>query len=136
MQAIEFLIHTEYVELCNLLKLAGLADSGGRGKTMVAEGLVRVDGELESRKTAKIRVGQTVECEGQIIKILLDENPEAMPLKIKAPKTTKTSPFDLKSANKSFTSKKSLQKSTVKKTDPKKNASAKRPANSRPNKAK
>ena len=59
-QIIEFELTTEYIELCNLLKLVGLADSGGRGKVMVAEGLVKVDGELETRKTAKIRRGQTI----------------------------------------------------------------------------
>jgi len=63
MQTIEFKLTTEFVELCNLLKLAGLADSGGRGKAMVAEGMVRVDGMSENRKTAKIRSGQTVECD-------------------------------------------------------------------------
>jgi len=62
MQTIEFKLTTEFVELCNLLKLAGLADSGGRGKAMVAEGMVRVDGNPENRKTAKIRNGQMVEC--------------------------------------------------------------------------
>jgi len=55
-----FNLSTEHVELCNLLKLVGIADSGGRGKAMVAEGLVQVDGVLETRKTAKIRSGQTV----------------------------------------------------------------------------
>ena len=135
MQAIEFYINTEYVELCNLLKLVGIADSGGRGKMMVAEGLVHVDGAVDLRKTAKIRVGQTVECEGQIIRILLDENAETMPLKIKPPKTSKTSPFDLKSANKSYTSKKSLQKNSAKKTTGK-TSSTKRPAANRANKAK
>ncbi len=71
MQNVEFnIINADYVELCNLLKLVGLADSGGRGKTMVAEGLVKVDGQLELRKTAKIRVGQVVECEGTTIQVL------------------------------------------------------------------
>lgn len=64
---IEFDLTTEYVELCNLLKLVGLADSGGRGKSMVAEGLVQVDGVLETRKTAKIRSGQIITIEGQSI---------------------------------------------------------------------
>ena len=59
-QSIQFDLTTEYVELCNLLKLVGLADSGGRGKMMVAEGSVLVDGLIEHRKTAKIRRGQTV----------------------------------------------------------------------------
>lgn len=64
---ISFDLSTEYVELCNLLKLVGLADSGGRGKTMVAEGLVMVDGVLETRKTAKIRKGQIITVEGNTI---------------------------------------------------------------------
>jgi ribosome-associated protein len=58
--SIQFDLTSEYVELCNLLKLVGLADSGGRGKSMVAERMVKVDGELELRKTAKIRRGQIV----------------------------------------------------------------------------
>ncbi|MDP3086881.1 MAG: RNA-binding S4 domain-containing protein [Methylotenera sp.] len=68
-QNIQFELSTEYIELCNLLKLIGLADSGGRGKTMVAEGLVRVDGLIELRKTAKIRSGQTVLVSDNIIHI-------------------------------------------------------------------
>lgn len=52
----------EYVELCNLLKFMGLADSGGQGKYLVASGEVTVDGQPESRKRAKIRPGQMVEC--------------------------------------------------------------------------
>lgn len=66
---IEFALTGEYVELCHLLKFVGLADSGGRGKTMVAEGLVYVDGQLEHRKTAKIRGGQVVDCAGTLIVI-------------------------------------------------------------------
>lgn len=62
MRTLEFELVDEYVELCNLLKLTGVAGSGGQGKAMVADGLVRVDGQPESRKTAKIRAGQTVEC--------------------------------------------------------------------------
>jgi len=62
-QTITFDLSSEFVELCNLLKLVGLADSGGRGKSMVAEGIVNVDGLLELRKTAKIRKGQTVTVE-------------------------------------------------------------------------
>lgn len=66
----EFTLRDDYIELCNLLKLAGIADSGGRGKAMVAEGLVQVDGQPETRKTAKIRAGQVVECMGQTISVV------------------------------------------------------------------
>ena len=69
MQTIDFQLTGEFVELCNLLKLAGLADSGGQGKALVASGLVRVDGLPESRKTAKIRAGQRVECGDVLIQV-------------------------------------------------------------------
>jgi ribosome-associated protein len=68
-QNIQFDLTTEYVELCNLLKLVGLADSGGRGKTMVAEGLVKVDGLIETRKTAKIRKNQIIQVENHTIQV-------------------------------------------------------------------
>ena len=60
MQILEFELDREYIELNQLLKLAGLADSGGHGKAGVASGVVRVDGQTELRKTAKIRAGQAV----------------------------------------------------------------------------
>lgn len=61
MQQLEFQLRGEFIELCNLLKLTGVADSGGAGKALVAEGVVSVDGQVELRKTAKIRAGQLVE---------------------------------------------------------------------------
>jgi ribosome-associated protein len=67
MQTIEFLLSRPHVELCQLLKLTGIAESGGSGKRIVAAGEVRVDGQPESRKTAKIRAGQSVECRGVMI---------------------------------------------------------------------
>ncbi|MFZ5656834.1 MAG: RNA-binding S4 domain-containing protein [Pseudomonadota bacterium] len=60
MQRIEFPLEGEYVELNQLLKLAGLCDSGGAGKQIVASGAVTVDGDVELRKTCKIRAGQAV----------------------------------------------------------------------------
>ena len=62
MQIIDFELDPgrEFVELNQLLKLVGLADSGGQGKALVASGEVTVDGEVELRKTAKIRAGQVV----------------------------------------------------------------------------
>jgi ribosome-associated protein len=66
----QFLLTGEYVELCNLLKLTGVADSGGQGKLLVANGEVTVDGQPEGRKTAKIRVGQRVECLGALIEVV------------------------------------------------------------------
>jgi ribosome-associated protein len=69
MQTVDFPLRGEFVELCNLLKLTGVADSGGRGKALVAAGEVSVDGRPESRKTAKIRAGQVVVCLGVEIRV-------------------------------------------------------------------
>jgi ribosome-associated protein len=70
MKAIQVEINNEFIRLCDLLKLAGLADSGAQGKHLVADGLVTVDGQAESRKTAKIRPGQGVQCQGKKIQVL------------------------------------------------------------------
>ena len=70
MQTMDFTLRGEFVALCDLLKLAGVADSGGQGKAFVAAGEVKVDGRQEDRKTAKIRAGQVVECRGARINVL------------------------------------------------------------------
>ena len=67
---IEFNLRGEHIALCDLLKLTGIADSGGQGKLMVADGQVKVDGQVELRKTAKIRAGQMVECGGNRIQVV------------------------------------------------------------------
>ena len=54
MQSTEFVLSGEYIELNNLLKLAGICDSGGAGKAMVASGVVALDGQVETRKICKI----------------------------------------------------------------------------------
>ena len=70
MITIDFELDREFVELNQLLKLAGLCDSGGAGKQLVASGAVRVDGAVELRKTAKIRAGQRVRVGDVEIRIL------------------------------------------------------------------
>ena len=72
METLEFSLRGEYVALCDLLKLAGIADSGGQGKLMIANGEASVDGRPESRKTAKIRAGQTVTCLGRTVRVVAD----------------------------------------------------------------
>jgi ribosome-associated protein len=72
MQTIDFELEGDYVELNMLLKLAGLCDSGGAGKKMVAGGTVTVDGVAELRKTCKIHAGQTVNIDDVEIRVLAD----------------------------------------------------------------
>jgi ribosome-associated protein len=69
MAQLTFALRGEFIELDNLLKLLGLAPSGGAAKAMVAQGLVRVDGEVETRKSRKLRAGQVVEVAGQSIQV-------------------------------------------------------------------
>lgn len=64
MENVDFQLRGEYVALCDLLKIAGVVTSGGEGKARVDAGGVMVDGQPESRRTAKIRAGQVVECDG------------------------------------------------------------------------
>ena len=70
MTEITFKLDREFIALNDLLKITGLVDSGGMGKVVVSEGLVSVDGAIEMRKTAKIRVGQVIEFSEQIIKVI------------------------------------------------------------------
>ncbi len=55
-----FQLQGEFIELNVLLKLLGLAPSGGAAKAMVAEGAVTVDGEIETRTRRKLRCGNRV----------------------------------------------------------------------------
>lgn len=70
METIELRLRGENIALCDLLKLTGVANSGGQGKLLVANGDVTVDDQSESRKSAKIRANQTVQCLGQNILVV------------------------------------------------------------------
>lgn len=56
----EFVLRGDHIALDALLKATGLAPSGGAAKAMVGQGGVEVDGQVETRKTCKIRSGQLV----------------------------------------------------------------------------
>ncbi|TXH77255.1 MAG: RNA-binding S4 domain-containing protein [Lysobacteraceae bacterium] len=72
MPTLHFRLDRDHVELNQLLKLNGVCDSGGAGKHLVASGAVRVDGDVELRKTCKIRAGQTVEVGATVIHVVAD----------------------------------------------------------------
>lgn len=78
MQRIDFSLDPgrDFVELNQLLKLAGLVDSGGAGKQVVASGAVSVDGVVELRKTAKIRAGQVVALDDAAIRVIASGDTE------------------------------------------------------------
>lgn len=71
-QRIDFELERDFIELNQLLKLAGACDSGGAGKQLVASGEVRVDGQVELRKTCKIHAGQVVGIDDVEIHVLAE----------------------------------------------------------------
>jgi len=52
-------IHTPYITLDALLKLAGAAASGGEAKTLIQSGRIRVNGVAETRRGRKLYPGDT-----------------------------------------------------------------------------
>ena len=54
-------INTEYIKLDALLKFAALVGTGGEAKIAIAEGMVKVNGEVCTMRGKKIRPGDTVE---------------------------------------------------------------------------
>ncbi|MBK7767803.1 MAG: RNA-binding S4 domain-containing protein [Sulfuritalea sp.] len=65
-----FQLQGEFIELNVLLKLLGLAPSGGAAKALIAEGAVTVDGEIETRTRRKLRPGRTVRLADEEIHIV------------------------------------------------------------------
>lgn len=66
----DFQLQGEFIELNVLLKLLGLAPSGGAAKALIADGDVAVDGVTETRIRRKLRAGQTVRLADAAIRIV------------------------------------------------------------------
>ena len=56
----EIIIDTEFIKLDSLLKYAAVVQTGADAKFFISEGLVLVDGEVETRRGRKIYDGMTV----------------------------------------------------------------------------
>lgn len=64
----EYKLKDEYIKLGQLLKAAGLAGSGVDAKMVIQEGLVKVDGQVDTRRGRKIYQGMVVEYDGRQVK--------------------------------------------------------------------
>lgn len=62
-------IRDEFIKLGQLLKLAGLVESGVDAKFVVQDGLVKVNGEVDTRRGRKIVPGDVVEYNGEKIQV-------------------------------------------------------------------
>ena len=58
---IEVPIRDEMIRLGQLLKLAGVVDDGAQARTLIEDGAVSVDGEVDRRRGRQVRPGSTVE---------------------------------------------------------------------------
>ena len=67
-------IRTEFIKLDAFLKYAALIGSGGEAKTVVGEGLVKVNGEVCTMRGKKLRPGDRVEFVGKTVLVCADEN--------------------------------------------------------------
>ncbi|MCP3689542.1 MAG: RNA-binding S4 domain-containing protein [Gammaproteobacteria bacterium] len=63
-------LESEFVELYKILKFEGIAESGGAAKQTIADGMVSVNGEIETRKRKKIIPGDSVAVCGQTIEVV------------------------------------------------------------------
>jgi len=54
------IVKAEPIELCQLLKFAGLADTGGGAKMVISEGQVLLNGAVETQKRKKVMAGDRV----------------------------------------------------------------------------
>ena len=62
-------INTEYIKLDALLKFAALVGTGGEAKIAIAEGMVKVNGEVCTMRGKKVRPGDTVEFDRYTLQV-------------------------------------------------------------------
>ena len=60
----------EYIKLGQALKAAGLVSSGVEAKIVIQDGLVSVDGEIDTIRGKKLFGGEVIEFDGQAVKIV------------------------------------------------------------------
>ena len=68
------IIRDSYIELYKILKRENMAASGGEAKYMISEGMVQVNGTVETRKRRKTVAGDVVECNGEKVMVVSKRN--------------------------------------------------------------
>lgn len=62
-------LRDEYIKLGQALKAAGLVESGVDAKFVIQDGLVQVNGEVETQRGKKLYAGDVITFENQQLKI-------------------------------------------------------------------
>jgi ribosome-associated protein len=66
----ELEIRGDMIRLGQLLKVAGIVDSGGEAKALIADGGVKVNGELETRRGRQMHAGDVLSAAGQEVRLV------------------------------------------------------------------
>ena len=69
-QEMKYELKDDYIELFKLIKVLDLVDSGAQAKFLIADGYVNRNGEVETRKRAKIIKGDIIEIADVTIEVL------------------------------------------------------------------
>lgn len=67
---IEFVLEGDFIPLIQLLKATDLVSSGGEAQMVVTDGLVKYNDTVDYRKRLKVRKGDSIEFNGQTIKVI------------------------------------------------------------------
>lgn len=62
-------LREDFIKLGQALKAAGLSESGVDAKYVIQDGLVKVNGEVETRRGRKLYAGDVIEFSGKSVKI-------------------------------------------------------------------
>lgn len=66
----EVKIDTEFIKLDQFLKFEGLVGTGGEAKNVIGEGMVKVNGNVETARGKKLHKGDVIEFYNEVIKII------------------------------------------------------------------
>ena len=76
---VDVAIRDEVIRLGQFLKLANLVESGADAKPVIADGLVQVNGEVETRRGRQLRVGDVVVLQGQAARVADESTGDNLP---------------------------------------------------------
>lgn len=65
----KIVLREEFIKLGQALKAAGLVDNGVEAKYAIQDGMVKVNGEVDTRRGRKLYEGDEVSFQGQTVKI-------------------------------------------------------------------
>ncbi|WP_068279881.1 RNA-binding S4 domain-containing protein [Aldersonia kunmingensis] len=69
-EPIDVPIRDESIKLGQFLKLANLVEHGSEGKSLIAEGIVRVNDEVETRRGRQLHAGDVVSLAGHLARVV------------------------------------------------------------------